>query len=96
MGPRDSRLLYTAGIAPPPGKMAVILRTSTLLRLHRALVQRKYRLLYSSGPRRRPGPKGPARELIDAVVEMKRRNPHFGCRKINRGVRRCQLTSHIV
>jgi hypothetical protein len=26
--------------------------------------------------------KGPSRELIDAVVEMKRRNPYFGCRKI--------------
>jgi hypothetical protein len=25
---------------------------------------------------------GPSRKLIDAVVEMKRRNPHFGCRKI--------------
>lgn len=62
--------------------MAVVVKTSTLLRLHRALVKRKYRLLYS--PRRcgRPGPKGPSRELIDAVVEMKRRNPYFGCRKI--------------
>ncbi len=64
------------------GKMAAIVKTSTLLRLHRALVKRKYRLLYSSGHRRRPGPKGPSRELIDAVVEMKRRNPYFGCRKI--------------
>jgi len=63
-------------------KIAVILRTSTLLRLHRALVKRKYRFLYT--PRRcgRPGPKGPSRELIDAVVEMKQRNPYFGCRKI--------------
>jgi putative transposase len=63
-------------------KMAVILKTSTLLRLHRALVKRKYRLLYT--PRRggRPGPKGPSSELIDAVMEMKQRNPYFGCRKI--------------
>ena len=30
----------------------------------------------------RPGPKGPSKELIAAVVEMKRRNPRFGCRKI--------------
>ena len=30
------------------GKISVILKTSTLLRLHRALVKRKYRLLYSS------------------------------------------------
>src|SRR5271166_2224100 len=32
------------------GKISVILKTSTLLRLHRALVKRKYRLLYSSRP----------------------------------------------
>jgi putative transposase len=63
------------------GKISVILKTSTLLRLHRPLVKRKYRLLYSSGQRRRPGPKGSSRELIDAVVEMKRRNPYFDCRK---------------
>ena len=49
---------------------------------HRALVKRKYRLLYSPSKRRRPGPKGPSRELIDTVVEMKRRNPRIGCRKI--------------
>jgi len=64
------------------GKVSVILKTSTLLRLHRALVKRKYRLLYSSRRCGRPGPKGPPRELIDAVVELKRRNPYFGCRKI--------------
>ena len=64
------------------GKIAVVLKTSTLLRLHRALVKHKYSLLYSSRRRRRPGPRGPSRELIDAVVEMKRRNPYFGCRKI--------------
>ena len=64
------------------GRVAVILKTSTLLRFHRALVKRKYRLLYTPTRGGRPGPKGPARELIDAVVEMKRRNPYFGCRKI--------------
>src|SRR5258708_38119501 len=63
-------------------KIAVILKPSTLLYFHRALVKRKYRLLYSPRKRRLPGPKGPSKELIDAVVEMKRRNPRFGCRKI--------------
>ena len=63
-------------------KMAVILKTSTLLCFQHALVKRKYHLLYSPRKRRRPGPKGPSKELIDAVVEMKRRNPRFGCRKI--------------
>ena len=52
------------------------------MRFHQALVRRKYRLLYSPKKRCRPGPKGPSRELVDAVVEMKRRNPRFGCRKI--------------
>jgi transposase InsO family protein len=61
-------------------KIAVILKPSTLLYFHHALVKRKYRLLYSPRRRRRPGPKGPSKELIDAVV--KRRNPRFGCRKI--------------
>jgi transposase InsO family protein len=63
-------------------RTAVILKTSTLLRLHRALVKRKYHLLYAPRRRGHPGPKGPSRELIEAVVEMKRRNPYFGCRKV--------------
>src|ERR1700730_3518835 len=63
-------------------KMAVIVKPSTLLCFHRALVKRKYHLLYSPRKRRRSGPKGPSKGLIDAVIEMKRRNPRFGCRKI--------------
>ena len=35
---------------------------STLLRLHRALTQRKYRRLFSSTGQKKPGPKGPSRE----------------------------------
>ena len=62
-------------------KMAVILKPSTLLRFHHALVKLKYSLLYSGRKRRHPGPKGPSKELISAVIEMKRRNPRFGCRK---------------
>ena len=63
-------------------KMAVIPKASTLLRLHQALVKRKYHLLYGSKPPRRPGPKGPSTEVIAAIVEMKRRNPRLGCRKL--------------
>src|ERR1700676_5175532 len=57
--------------------MAVILKASTLLCFHRALVERKYHLLYSPRKCRRPGPRGPSKELIDAVIEMKRRNHRF-------------------
>jgi hypothetical protein len=50
---------------------------------HKALVDRKYRLLFTSAFRRRkPGPKGPSPSRIAAIVEMKRRNPKFGCVRI--------------
>jgi hypothetical protein len=63
-------------------KLAVILKPRTLLRFHEALKNRKYRRLFSSGGHRRPGPKGPSKELIDAIVEFKRRNPRVGCPRI--------------
>ena len=61
---------------------AVILRPSTLLKFHDMLKNRKYRLLYSSSRKGKPGPKGPSQELIEAIVEMKRRNSRFGCPRI--------------
>ena len=63
-------------------RSAIILKPSTLLQFHRALVQRKYRLLFSPKRRGRSGPKGPPKELIEAIVEMKRRNPSWGCPRI--------------
>jgi putative transposase len=63
-------------------KLAVIVKPKTLLKFHQALKKHKYRLLFSSSHQRRPGPKGPSRELIAAIVEMKRRNPRFGCPRI--------------
>jgi hypothetical protein len=61
---------------------AVIIRPSTLLKFHHLLKKRKYRLLFSSGRKAKPGPKGPAAELIQAIVELKKRNPRFGCLRI--------------
>ena len=63
-------------------RAAVILRPSTLLKFHDMLKKRKYRLLYSSSRKGKPGPKGPSQELIEAIVEMKRRNSRFGCPRI--------------
>src|SRR6267142_489012 len=68
-----------------PGRIlrsSIVLRASTLLHFHHMLIKRKYRLLFSPKHGRRPGPKGPAKELIDAVVEIKRRNPSWGCPRI--------------
>jgi hypothetical protein len=63
-------------------RVAILFKPSTLLSFHRALVQRKYRLLFSSKQRTKPGPKGPTADLISAVVEMKKRNPTWGCPQI--------------
>src|SRR5947208_12772407 len=66
----------------PPARIlrsSIVLRPSTLLHFHHMVIQRKYQTLFSPKRGRRPGPKGPAKELIDAVVEMKRRNPSWGC-----------------
>jgi transposase InsO family protein len=63
-------------------KVAIVLKPSTLLNFHRALVYRKYRLLFSPKQRTKPGPKGPTADLIRAVVEIKRRNPSWGCPQI--------------
>ena len=66
-------------------KVAVGLRPSTLLAFHQALVRRKYRRLFSAGARcKKPGPKGPSEALIRAIVELKSRNPRFGCPRIAR------------
>ena len=63
-------------------RWGMVLKPSTLLHFHHVLTNRKYHLLFSSKRGARPGPKGPARELIEAVVEMKRRNLTWGCPRI--------------
>src|SRR4029453_17996066 len=68
-----------------PGRLirsAIVFKPSTLLSLHRALIQRRYRRLFSSNRPTRPGPKGPSQDVIDAVVDMKQRNPSWGCPRI--------------
>ncbi len=59
---RPSRLL----------RPAVVLKTSTRLAFHAALVQRKYRRLFSPKRRGKPGPKRPSSELIETIIETKR------------------------
>jgi len=68
-------------------RSAIVLKSSTLLHFHHLLTKRKYRILFASQPNKRPGPKGPSRELIEAVVEMKRRNPNWGCPRIAQQIR---------
>ena len=63
-------------------RSAILIRPSTLLSFHNTMKKRKYRLLYSPRGGRKPGPKGPSEEVIDAIVEMKQRNPRYGCPRI--------------
>lgn len=57
--------------------------TRALLAFHQALVRGKYRRLFSSSPcPKKAGPKGPSEALIQAIVELKSRNPRFGCPRI--------------
>jgi putative transposase len=62
--------------------LSVVIAHSSVLALHRALVNRKYSLLFSNQRPKKPGPKGPSPELIKLVVEIKTNNPRYGCPKI--------------
>ena len=63
-------------------RSAIVLKPSTLLALHKAMSKRKYRMLFFPNRQRMPGPRGPSLELLHAVVEMKQRNPNWGCPRI--------------
>jgi len=82
---RDRALLGFVSLFLSPRRMlraAIIIKPSTLLSFHNALKKRKYRLLYSPSGGKTPGPKSPSKEVIKAIVEMKRRNPRYGCPRI--------------
>jgi hypothetical protein len=65
--------------------LAIAPRPSTLRAFHQALVRGKYRQLFSSRPcPNKHGPKRPDEALIRAIVELKSRNPRFGCPRIAR------------
>ena len=63
-------------------KSAIIIKPATILEFHRALVKKKYQRLFGSSKKGKPGPKGPSQELIQLIVEIKQRNPRFGCPQI--------------
>jgi len=82
---RDRTVLGFLSLLLNPRRLvrsAIIIKPSTLLSFHNALKKRKYHLLYSPRGGRKPGPKGPSREVVKAIVEMKQRNPRYGCPRI--------------
>ena len=53
-------------------QVAITLKPATFLKFHKALVKRKYNLLFSNKTSKKPGPKGPDKSLIDAILEMEK------------------------
>ena len=84
--PTDRIVVGLCAILMSPARLlrsAIVLKPSTIVSFHRALVKREYRLLFTPKNRGKPGPKGPSSELISVIVEMKRRNPSFGYQRIS-------------
>jgi putative transposase len=82
---KDRALLGFMSLFLSPRRMArtaIINKPSTLLSFHNALKKRKYRQLYSPRRSGKPGPKGPSQDAIKAIVDMKQRNPRYGCPRI--------------
>src|SRR5262249_42492040 len=75
LGSADRRILFALDEADSPCASGHPTKTVNALHFHRALVLRKYRLLFSPKRRAKPGPKGPDLDVIRAVVDMKQRNP---------------------
>jgi transposase InsO family protein len=63
-------------------RIAIILKPATLLKFHKALIHRKYSLLFSNKASKKPGPKGPDEPVIHLIIEMKKGNPSYGYRRI--------------
>jgi putative transposase len=83
--PSDRVVAGLCALLMRPGRFirsAIVFEPSTLLSLHRALILRKYRRLFSSKGPTKPGPKGPSQDVIAAVVDMKQRNSIWGCPRI--------------
>ncbi|MCZ2079331.1 MAG: integrase core domain-containing protein [Bryobacterales bacterium] len=87
--PLDRVIAGACAVFIRPGRVlrtAIVLKPSTILACHRALVRWKYRWLFTPKRRGRPGPRGPSAELVAAIVEMKRRNPRWGCPRITQQI----------
>lgn len=55
-----------------------VVKPSTIINFHRALVKRKYSRLFSNKAVKKSGRKPPGQAIVDLVVELKKRNPSIG------------------
>lgn len=66
--------------------VAYVISYKTLLKFHKALVRKKYSLLFLSKTKKRTGRKGPSQELTNYIVGIKQRNPQYGCQNCTSGL----------
>ena len=62
--------------------IAVIIKPAPILRCHRSLVNKKYQILFGSTGAVKRGRKGFDIEVINLVLEIKDKNPRYGCPRI--------------
>jgi len=62
-------------------RSAILIKPATILKFHRLLVKRKYSSLYSNTSSRLGRPKID-KKIRDLVIEIKKKNPSFGCPQI--------------
>lgn len=63
-------------------RLLLILKPLTILKFHRAIINKKYSQLFSKKSKFKPGPKGPSKEVIEAIIALKKHNPRFGYLRI--------------
>ena len=63
-------------------RSAIVLRRSTILEFHRAQAHPQVTAGCFHPRAVVTGPQGPSNALVDAIVDMKRRNPRWGCPRI--------------
>jgi putative transposase len=63
-------------------KVAILVKPATILKFHRALVKRKYQVLFGTKGQSKLGRKGFDRDLVNLVVGIKEKNPSYGCPRI--------------
>lgn len=64
------------------GRLAILIKPATLIKLHKIFVSKKYRSLFTKKAYKKPGRKGPTQEIIDLVLKYKTYNPKFGYLRI--------------
>ncbi|MBF0443872.1 MAG: hypothetical protein HQK54_18330, partial [Oligoflexales bacterium] len=64
-------------------RVAVIVSPDTILKFHKALIKKKYQILFGSKGAKKPGRKGFDKDIVNLVIEIKAKNPTYGCPRIS-------------